>query len=853
MSPVLATLFVARALACGACGCVAAAAVARAQDTVPTLRARAVRATAPILVDGREDDAVWGKVQPTRGFRQYYPQEDGTPTVETQFKVAYDDQNLYVFVRAFDPHPDSIMHAVTRRDTNSPSDVIGITIDGFHDRRTGYEFAVNPDGVKKDCAVYADTLFDWFWDGVWDAAARVDSLGWSAEFRIPFSQIRYADVASHTFGLAVWRTSYRFNESSIWPLWRGSRGGLMHQLGELTGVDDIAAPHSLAIVPYTLTSNASRRTIAGYDRAQRSTFGSDLKYVIAPNMTLNATINPDFGQVEADPSVLNLTTAETFYPEQRPFFREGSKLYELDMGCNVTACAGEGLFYSRRIGRAPQLLATYGDANSPAATPIAVATKLTGRTDGGLSVAVLDAVTEHVGGAQDRTIEPATNYAVVRATQEAMGGRSALGVTATAVDRSLDASTQTLLRHDAYVGAIDVRQRLGDSPYGFTASLTESRIDGSRQAIAATQLAPTHDYQRPDGSLVYDSTRTSLSGDAEEIAFGKYQGRVQFLTAWQRHSAGLEVNDLGFMQRSDLQTLSLGASTTVRTPHSFLRYLSATAGWARTWTTDWLQIGNTLTGNVTTLLTNNWSITATANATQLPGTFCDNCARGGPAIRQDAAFAPSLSIAGDGRRSLVPSMTLATTAADDGRTHSSTVSPGLTLHLSPRAQASVGASFARNHDHTQWYGNFAGADGQTHYGFAVLDQRTLSLTTRGSFAVTPDLTLEMYGAPFATSGAYSDTRELSATPRAASYDARFVPFAPPNTAAKGFDVRQLRSDLVARWEYKPGSTLFVVWTHGRDGSDAVPTGLALRDDYGRIFGAHPDNTFLVKMSYWLSR
>jgi hypothetical protein len=825
---------------------------ALAQDSATTLRARAVRTSVSIVIDGREDDPVWAKAEATSGFRQYYPREDGKPSVETQFKSAYDDQNLYVFVRAFDPHPDSIMRAVTRRDTNSPSDIVGITVDGFHDKRTGYEFAVNPDGVKKDCAVYADTLFDWFWDGVWDVATRVDSLGWTAEFRIPFSQIRYADVQSHTFGLAVWRNSYRYNESSIWPLWRGSRGGLMHQLGDLVGIDDIVAPHSLTINPYTVATNASRRTSSGYNRTQHAALGSDVKYVVAPNLTFNATVNPDFGQVEADPSVLNLTTAETFYPEQRPFFREGSKLYEFDMGCNAASCSGEGLFYSRRIGRAPQLLGAFGDANSPASTPIAVATKLTGRTDSGLSVALLDAVTEHVGGTEGRAIEPATNYAVIRATQEAFGGRSAIGITGTAVDRSLDPSAQELLRRSAYVGAVDIRHRFGGSPYGFTASLVGSRIDGSRRAIAATELAPTHYYQRADGSLLFDSTRTSLSGDAEEVAFGKYQGTVQFLTAWQRHSAGVEVNDIGFMQRSDLQTLSAGISGAMRTPRSVFRYVSATASWARVWTTNWLEMGNSLSGHVTTLLTNNWSLGGAAALSQTGTTFCDHCARGGPALRQDPLFAPSISIAADGRRPVVPSLNLGGTTADDGRTRSVSASPGLTFQLSPRAQASAGAVFSQNHDHTQWYGNFTDEAG-THYTFAVLDQKTLSLTARGSFAATPNLTFEFYAAPFVGSGAYADVRQLSATPRASAYDARFAMYTPLPSAATGFDVRQLRADIVARWEYKPGSTLFVVWTHGRNGADAVPSGLSLDTDYRQLFNAHPDNTFLIKMSYWLNR
>jgi hypothetical protein len=834
---------------------VAFAARAAAQATAEGVAAvtRAVRTRQPLVIDGRDDDPVWKTIQPTSGFRQYFPREDGEPTVRTEFKVAYDDHNLYVFIRAFDPHPDSIMHALTRRDVSSASDAIGITIDGYHDRRTGVEFVVNPDGVKKDCAVYADTLYDWSWDGVWDVAARVDSLGWTAEFRIPFSQFRYADEPAHTFGFAVWRSSYRYYESSIWPLWRISRGGLMSQLGQLVGVDGIASPHALVVAPYVAATSTSRRTGTGYDRAQLATAGSDVKYRVGPNLSLDATVRPDFGQVEADPSVLNLTTAETFYPEKRPFFLEGSRLYQFDLGCTVASCANEGLFYSRRIGRAPQLAAVYGDASSPAATPIAAAAKLTGRTDRGLTVAMLDALTERVGGGANQAIEPGTNYAVVRAVQEAFGGQSAFGVMATGVNRVLDASTAGLLRRHAYVGAVDFRQRFGGGPFGVSASLTGSHVDGSAAAIAATQLSSAHYYQRPDGALRFDSTRTSLSGSAQEITIGKYGGMVQFLTQWQRHSAGLEVNDVGYMQRSDLQSLATGATVSVLTPHWMYRQLRLSANWSKSWNNEWLQLGHGVSAQAHVLFTTNWALDGALNVSQLGATFCDRCARGGPALRQDPGMSALLSITADPRRVAVPGIGLNVARGDAGRTHTVTVNPTLTLNLSTRLQAAVGGGLQLGHDNTQWYGNFTDSSRAVHYAFALLEQRTLSVTMRASYAATPNLTFELYAAPFVSTGTYSNTRELSPMPRAPSYDARFTPYIPPPGNADGFDVRQLRSNLVARWEYLPGSTLFVVWTHGRDGSDGASGDRSWRAEYGRLFALHPDNTFVAKVSYWLGR
>src|SRR6266550_2039714 len=345
----------------------------------PPSSVMATRAAQPPVIDGRDDDAVWREAPPITAFQEWRPSEGGPPKLRTEAKVAYDAANLYVFVRAFDPHPDSIITVLARRDYFTPSDMIWLFIDSYHDRRTGYEFGVNPSGVKLDSQVFNDGNEDFAWDAVWDVATRIDSLGWTAEFRIPLSQLHYGRERSHTFGLTVDRDLYRYSQRVSWPLFRQSKAGFVSQFGEITGLDDLEAPRRLEAAPYVVTKNVSEFTRTGLGRTQDVAVGGDLKYRVASNLTLDATFNTDFGQVEADPGVLNLTAFETFFSERRPFFVAGRGLFQFDVNCNEVNCSSEGLVYSRRIGRAPQLAGTYSDTTSPAFTRILGAGKLTGR------------------------------------------------------------------------------------------------------------------------------------------------------------------------------------------------------------------------------------------------------------------------------------------------------------------------------------------------------------------------------------------------------------------------------------------------------------------------------------------
>ena len=818
--------------------------------------ATASRALKRPVIDGRDDDEVWRSAQPITNFRQFSPIANGDVRFKTEGKVAYDDQNFYVFIRMFDPHPDSILRLLGRRDVRVATDQIKILIDSYHDLRSGYEFAVNPAGVKRDYAVYNDVNEDGSWDGVWEAATTVDSLGWTAEFRIPLSQLRYADAKEHTFGFGIWRDIDRFKERDSWPEYKQSDARVISQLGTVVKIDGIPSPHRLEVVPYVVAKNVSVDPFAGDGRNNKLSAGANIKYGITSNLTLDATVNPDFGQVESDPSVLNLSAFETFFAEQRPFFLEGTGIYSFQVNCNSVNCNNEGLFYSRRIGRSPQLGYLYGDATSPTSTTILGATKLTGRLAGGMSVGVLDAVTRRADGPLGETLEPTTNYAVVRAQQDLRGGESGIGVILTGVNRQNDDFTRGLLNRNAYVAATDFRHRFGNHRFEITGSLDASRVGGTPESILATQTDAVHYFQQPDGALHLDPTRTSLTGDAEQITFGKVGGGVtRFQTSYNRMSPGFESNDLGYLLRADLQNWSTWASLGFTSPALFFNSAFFNFNEWNYWNNAGLLLERAVNTNWHFILRDNFEIDMGATAAQLPGTFSDRASRGGPAVRHSPFLNGFLQLVADNRKQVIPALALNAGRSDYGRGHYYDINPSVDLRVSSRFHMNVGIDYNRNGDDSQWYGNFRDSADVTHYTFAHLDQHTLSATLRLDVTATPNLTFQLYASPFVTKGSFTNIRELN-DPLAESYDNRYKPYTDASAlanAASGFNVKQFRSNAVVRWEYRPGSALFLVWTQQRQGNQSLAGDQSFGRDYDQLFNLHPDNTFLVKMSYWFNR
>jgi hypothetical protein len=818
--------------------------------------ATAILATVAPVIDGKDDDQVWRDAPPITGFKQWQPTEGKAPRFRTEAKVAYDAANLFVFVRAFDPHPDSIIRLLERRDSFTPSDMIWLFIDSYHDRRTGFEFGVNAAGVKIDQAIYDDGNEDSAWDAVWDVATQIDSLGWTAEFRIPLSQMRYSTDRAHTFGFTIDRDIYRYAERVIWPVISQSKPGFVSQFGQLGGLSDLEAPRRLEALPYLVTKNASQIAHNAFTNQSNATLGGDVKYRVASNLTLDATVNPDFGQVEADPAVLNLSAYESFFDERRPFFVAGRGLFRFDVNCSNVNCSSEGLYYSRRIGRTPELAGTYGDTVAQQPTTILGAAKLLGRFPNGLTFGVLNATTQRATSPGDTTYEPRTNFAVARVKQDLRNGNSSIGGILTAVNRNMDAWTSPYLASSAYVGALDFRHRFLKNNYEISGSVDKSNVEGSRAAILAIQRDAVHYYQRPDAGLPLDSNRTTLGGDAEEFKFDKVGGQhLMFESAYQRRSEGFEINDLGYLRRADQQSWNTWVGYFDRQERAFYNRFQWNNNWWQYWTTAGLPLEAAYNTNVHITSKNNWNWNAGGTLGQLGSTFDDRGARGGPALRQDTYVAPWAGLGGNDRRPLVPSMWVNYFRGSGGRNSSLSLSPELDYKMLGRFSSAFSLNWSHNVADNQWYGNVTDVAGASHYTFAHLDQTTTSATIRLNYTFTPSVSLQAYTQPFVSKGTYANVRQLSSNPRAEAYDDRYAVYADTSVTNHpgGFNFKEFQSNIVFRWEYMPGSSLFLVWNEGRQGNDPIEGTDNFRGDVRNLLRLHPANTFLVKISYWLNR
>lgn len=816
----------------------------------------AVRATVAPVIDGKDDDPIWRDAPAITAFKQWQPTEGKEPRFRTEAKVAYDAANLFVFVRAFDPHPDSIIRLLERRDTFTPSDMIWLFVDSYHDRRTGYEFGVNAAGVKIDLAIYDDGNEDSAWDAVWDVATRIDSLGWTAEFRIPLSQLRYGTERIRTFGFTIDRDIYRYAERVSWPMLSQSKPGFASQFGALEGLVDLEAPRRLEAMPYVVTKSASQIADNKFTDRSNMTLGGDLKYRVASNLTLDATINPDFGQVEADPAVLNLSAYESFFDERRPFFVAGRGLFRFDVNCNNVNCSSEGLYYSRRIGRTPELAGTYNDTVPQQPTTILGAAKLIGRFSHGLTLGVLDATTQREATRGDTTSEPASNYAVARLRQELRDGNTSVSGMLTAVNRSLDQWSSPYLASSAYAGGLDFRHRFLSNIYEISGSLDESRVAGSRASILGLQTDAVHYYQRPDAGLPLDSNRTVLGGDAEEFKVDKIGGQhIMFESAYQRRSAGFEVNDLGYLRRADQQSWSTWVGFFDRREHLFYKRFQLNNNWWQYWTTAGLPQEAAYNTNVHITLKNDWQFHTGGTIGQLGSTYDDRASRGGPAVRQDGYIAPWMGINGNDRRPLVPMIWVNYWRGSGGRGSSLNLGPEIDYKVAGRFSSAFSLNWTRNVSDNQWYNNYTDSSNVTHYTFAHLKQWTRSATVRLNYTFTPTVSLQAYTQPFVSKGTYSNVRQLSADPRATDYDARFAAYNNPSVTNDpgGFNFKEFQSNIVFRWEYKPGSTLFLVWNEGRQGRTSVEGTKDFQGDVRDLMRLHPANTFLIKASYWLNR
>lgn len=813
---------------------------------------QAMRTATPPIVDGRTGDPAWESAPVIHEFLEYEPNTGAEPRFRTEIRILYDDRYLYIQGRMFDPAPDSIISLLSRRDVRTESEQLKLVIDSYHDRRTAYQFILNPAGVKRDFYVYNDNVEDPTWDAVWDGHASIDSSGWVAEFRIPFSQMRFADLESHTFGMLVVRDIARTRQRLSWPLLRRDRQGYVSQGGDVQGIGRLPQPRRVEFLPYTVSKSSTQPEGPGrWSHPFDQTIGMDLKYGISSNLTLDATLNPDFGQVEADPAVLNLTAFEQFFEERRPFFLEGAGIFDFRTSCGDVDEECTGLFYSRRIGRAPQLSGRYFDDANPTSSRILGAAKLSGRLASGLNVGVLNAMSAEETGSLGRTIEPQTSYTVARVQQELSKGQGGVGFMLTSVNRSLDADTRAFLRSGANTGGVDFRHRFFDNNYELHSYAALSRVNGSATAIAATQRDGVHRYQRRDDDIVYDPTRTSLGGDAQRVSFSKFGGGItRFQTLFERFSPGFESNDLGFQSRADQQTFRNWFALQFQQPTKAYRRAFLNFNAQQRWSTEGLRTDLGFNTNAHVELPNTHWLHA-GTSFQPTGSYDDRGARGGPAFRRAASVEGFIGWEGDRRKAWTPVFFMGTWRGDDWRSRGWWVNPSYQFRVSSRFNASLSGRLAYELNDTQWLENFGDVASDTaHITFAELEQWTVGITSRVNFTVTPALSIQLYAQPFVSVGDFREWKELGDA-RSRDYDARFIPYG-GGADPGGFNFKQLRTNTVVRWEYRPGSLLFFVWQQGRDRGQGAPTDFDFRRDMGDLFDLHPNNTFLIKASYWFN-
>ncbi len=615
------------------------------------------------------------------------------------------------------------------------------------------------------------------------------------------------------------------------------------------GIEGLGTPRHLEVMPYVVTKNVTTTTPSlVYGHQQQLTGGADVKYGVTSNLTLDATVNPDFGQVESDPAVLNLSAFETFYPEKRPFFIEGTGIFRFDLQCHMNSCSS--LFYSRRIGRAPEITDTSSTALLPAYTSIIGAAKLTGRTQHGLSVGLMEAATQREIGSLGQTLEPRSNYLVGRLAQEMSNGNASIGLMLTAVNRQNNAFSGDSLRDNAYTGGLDFRREFHNHDYRISGYGAMSKVSGTPRAIALTQANSTHYYQKPDDGQSYDTTRTSLGGDAERLAFEKINGRFQFFEGYTRYSPGFEVNDLGFLSEAGEQRQSTWAGLNLVKPTSLYRQLFVNFSQHLQWNTVRISASDLTDDDAGVSadaeLTNSWWLHGNVTAHRFIPIYDDRASRGGPALRRLPYTDASLEIDGDPRMRLLPALGAYAFAAHGNYSWGYGVDPSVTFRFSSSFTASVAPHFDHNSDNNQWMDNLisnGGAD--TAYTFGHIDQNTVSLTARVDYTLTPTLSLQVYAQPFASSGRYTDWRELSSDPRNDNYNLRFKPYGTQAGASEyNFDVAELNSNVVLRWEYRAGSAIYAVWTQGRHfENDGSPFGNfnvhgSVRDLYATASGQH---------------
>lgn len=849
----------------------------------------AARTAGPIRLDGRLDDPGWSAAAAADGFRQRDPDEGQPASERTELRVVYDDEALYVSFRLHDREPGRIVRRLSRRDDAADADHVRLYLDPHLDHKTGVQLQVTAAGVQSDWVIFNDSWDDSSWDAVWESAVSADEAGWSAELRIPFSELRFSAGERQTWGINASRFIQRKNETAWLELVPKAESGLASRMAHLVGLDGLQPRRAFSLLPYAVARAERVEPGAGdpFNDGSRefAGLGFDLKYGLSSNLTLDATMNPDFGQVEVDPAVVNLTEFETFFQEKRPFFIEGAQIFS-NFGRNGANNfwgfnrSEPDLFYSRRIGRAPQGSADGDFVDRPSATTILGAAKLSGKTPGGWSLGLLGAVTgrerartSSAAGFGSTEIEPLTSYFVARAHRDV--GRSGVGLLGTGVLRSMPSEAlRERLVGNAFVAGLDGYHFLGtQKDWVVTGRLAVSRLEGSPTAIERVQRMPQRYYQRPDAARRRLDGAGTLQGWTGSANLNRNGGNLQLNAALWATSPGFESNDLGFNFRSDRWGGHLVGTWRKTQPDKLTRRRSLSVVKWYALNFDGERQGDGANAFFHSQLRNFWALGG--HGFLRLRSLADNFTRGGPSGVSPASHGGGFWVETDERKRITLG---AETFASSNEFGGSGIDlrTSLTVKPSSSIQIQLGPSLRRNRTVSQWVGGFpdetATATFGSRYVFAQLRQTEVAMTTRLNWILSPRLSVQVYAQPLISSGDYSGFMELLEPRRFAfarygsergeiARDAAGGYRVDPDGAlpAPGFafsdpdfNFKSLRLNAVLRWEWRPGSALFAVWTQNRS-DDAFPGQFRLGRDVRELLRAEGDDVLLVKFSYRLGR
>jgi hypothetical protein len=859
----------------------ASAALQGQSEYLPKKVYRAFRVEEAPVIDGSFDDQAWQQGDWAGDFIQHEPYEDRAPSQPTEFKLAFDDQHIYVAVKALDSAPDSITNRMSRRD-NGDGDMVFIIFDSYHDLRTGFVFGVSSAGVRSDMIMSNNgENEDETWDPIWQARAQVHQWGWGAEMKIPFTQLRFKKNSQSVWGFEVARQIFRKEEMSLWHPIPRNAPGLIHALGELDGLQEIEPRKQLDLTPYAVAAMNTYEAEEGNPYADGSdpkfNMGLDGKIGVTNNLTLDFTLNPDFGQVEADPSEVNLTAFETYFEEKRPFFIEGKNITSFNVGLGDGDVGNDNLFYSRRIGRRPQGYPSLEDweyASVPKFTRILGAAKVTGKTEKGLSVGIMEALTadtkaliDSEGEERKESVEPLTNYALARVQKDFNKGNSIIGAALTSTIRNLDGTGMDYLHKNATTAGMDITQYFKERNYMLNAALFLSNVQGSAEAISLTQQSSARYFQRPDADHVeLDESRTSLSGAGGKLEFGKIGGNWNFLFMNIFKSPGMELNDMGYMQIADNVLSVFWTGYNFTEPFSIFRSLRLNND---------VYLSNDFGGQINGL---GYEYNVNANFKNYWGAgfgggfnfleVSNRMLRGGPSMHMPNNGRFRIHLMSDDRKAISGGTFLNFGWGYENSYQRNSYTLFLTVRPLNTLSISLFPSYSHNMDELQYVGQ-EDMEGDPRYLFGSIDQKVLSMSLRINFNITPDLTIQYWGQPFTASGEYTEFKMITDS-KAENYTDRFHVYTDQQILLEedsyliyesggadpdysfgdpDFSVNEWLSNLVVRWEFLPGSTAYLVWSQTRnhymdDGNFDAWENMQLMFTEGR-----PTNVFLAKFSY----